>query len=257
MFADFTIELTSTNIVKITLWILIAFSAITWGIIFFKSWVFWAVDRANRTYAAAFWAASDLGEAAQVGQDKSAMGRIAGAGFHVLKDVNSNASRPLELSGDIQSILERSLRQQISKERKVLEQGLALLASVGSTAPFVGLFGTVWGIMHALEGISKAKSASLDVVAGPIGEALIATAIGIAVAVPAVIAYNFFLRRNKVIWAFLDDFATDFVHLALKTSFIIKRPAGAAAEEPAAAAALKKPVAALHRDSAHAKGAHA
>ncbi len=212
------IELTSSDIVKFTLWILIGFSAITWGIIFFKAWIFWTIGRANSIYGSAFWAAADLKEASRVEQEKSAMGRIAGAGFHVLNDVSSNTSRPLELSGDIQSILERSLRQQISKERKVLEQGLAMLASIGSTAPFVGLFGTVWGIMHALEGISKAKSASLDVVAGPIGEALIATAIGIATAIPAVLAYNYFLRRMKLCEAELDYFATDFFNLAVKSS---------------------------------------
>jgi biopolymer transport protein ExbB len=98
------------------------------------------------------------------------------------------------------------------------------LATIGSISPFVGLFGTVWGIMGALTNISKSGSASLEVVAGPIGEALVATAIGIAVAVPAVVAYNFFIRRNKVIWAYLDDFALDFIHLALKSSFIIDRP---------------------------------
>ena len=211
------IQLTSSNIVQITLAVLIGFSAITWGIIFFKSWVFWSVNQANNAYGEAFWAASNLAEAAKVEQEKSAMGRIAGAGFHVL-DVRGSASRPLELSGDIQSILERSLRQQISKERKVLESGLAMLASIGSTAPFVGLFGTVWGIMHALEGISKAKSASLDVVAGPIGEALVATAIGIAAAIPAVLAYNYFLRKMKLSEAELDYFATDFLNLAVKSS---------------------------------------
>jgi len=212
------IELSSSDIVKFTLWILIGFSAITWGIIFFKSWVFWSVNRANNAYGEAFWAASTLKEASEVEQEKSAVGRIAGAGFHVLSDVRSHNSRPLELSGDIQSILERSLRQQISKERKVLESGLAMLASIGSTAPFVGLFGTVWGIMHALEGISKAKSASLDVVAGPIGEALVATAIGIAAAIPAVLAYNYFLRKMKLSEAELDYFATDFLNLAVKSS---------------------------------------
>lgn len=212
------IEMNSSDIVQYTLWLLIGFSALTWGIIFFKTWIFWSVNRANSAYGAAFWAAADLQEAAAVEHDKSAMGRIAGAGFHVLSDVRSHASRPLELSGDIQSILERSLRQQISKERKILESGLAVLASIGSTAPFVGLFGTVWGIMHALQGISKAKSASLDVVAGPIGEALIATAIGIAAAIPAVLAYNFFLRKMKLCEAELDYFATDFFNLAVKSS---------------------------------------
>ena len=111
----------------------------------------------------------------------------------------------------------------MQKERGSLESGLSILATIGSISPFVGLFGTVWGIMGALTSISKSGSASLEVVAGPIGEALVATAVGIAVAVPAVIGYNFFIRRNKVIWAYLDDFAIDFVHLALKTSFLIKR----------------------------------
>jgi biopolymer transport protein ExbB len=210
------IEMSSAGIVQITLWVLIGFSVLTWGIIFLKSWTIWRIGRHNRAYGQAFWAAADLRAAADLDHAASAMGRIARAGFHVLSDVRSKASRMLELSGDIQSILERSLRQQISKERKVLEQGLSMLASIGSTSPFVGLFGTVWGIMHALQDISKAKSASLDVVAGPIGEALIATAIGIAAAIPAVLAYNFFLRRIKLCEAELEYFAIDFLNLAVK-----------------------------------------
>jgi biopolymer transport protein ExbB len=98
-----------------------------------------------------------------------------------------------------------------------------ILASIGSTAPFVGLFGTVWGIMHALTEISKAGSASLDVVAGPIGEALIATAIGIAAAIPAVLAYNYFLRQTKLFQTELENFATDFLHLALRTGFSMRK----------------------------------
>ncbi|WP_045223852.1 MotA/TolQ/ExbB proton channel family protein [Methyloterricola oryzae] len=211
------IEVSAGNIVQITLWVLIAFSVITWGIIFFKTWSLWRIGQGNRGYGEAFWGATDLEAAAHLEHQDSAWGRIAGAGFSVLGEMRSNTSRLLELSGDIQSILERSLRQQISKERKVLEQGLSMLASIGSTSPFVGLFGTVWGIMHALKDISQAKSASLDVVAGPIGEALIATAIGIAAAIPAVLAYNFFLRRIKLCESELEDFATDFLNLAVKT----------------------------------------
>lgn len=211
------IELSSSSIVQATLWVLIGFSVATWGMIFYKAWSYWSIGRANNHYGRAFWGASDLADAARIEAGESALGRIAGAGFHVLNDLRSNTSRMLELSGDIQSILERSLRQQISKERKVLEQGLSMLASIGSTSPFVGLFGTVWGIMHALQDISKAKSASLDVVAGPIGEALIATAIGIAAAIPAVLAYNFFLRQLKLCEAELDYFATDFLNLAVKS----------------------------------------
>ncbi|RMP36750.1 TonB system transport protein ExbB, partial [Pseudomonas syringae pv. antirrhini] len=112
-----------------------------------------------------------------------------------------------------------SLRQQIHKERRRLESGMILLASIGSTAPFIGLFGTVFGIIHALTAISQAKSASIAVVAGPIGEALVATGVGIAVAVPAVLAYNFFGRRMKLVIADLEEFAVDFLNLSQRNAF--------------------------------------
>ncbi|NQD58352.1 MotA/TolQ/ExbB proton channel family protein, partial [Pseudomonas sp. CM25] len=122
--------------------------------------------------------------------------------------------------------LERALRQQIVRERRSLETGLAVVASIGSTSPFIGLFGTVWGIMEALEGISAAGSASLETVAGPIGAALVATGVGIAVAVPAVLVYNYFLRRLKLTAADLDDFAHDFYSLAQKSAFrVLVHPA--------------------------------
>src|SRR5690606_1445747 len=110
-------------------------------------------------------------------------------------------------------------RKQILAERRQLEQGSAVLASIGNNAPFIGLFGTVFGIIHALQAIAASGSASMDIVAGPIGDALIATGIGIAVAVPAVLAYNYFVRSVKGIGADLDDFATDFVSLNQKRGF--------------------------------------
>ena len=125
-----------------------------------------------------------------------------------------------------QDRLERALRQQIVRERRSLETGLAVVASIGSTSPFIGLFGTVWGIMEALKGISAAGSASLETVAGPIGAALVATGVGIAVAVPAVLVYNYFLRRLKLTAADLDDFAHDFYSLAQKNAFrVLLHPA--------------------------------
>ncbi len=150
--------------------------------------------------------------------------QLAARGCEALRPATD--AHDLEHAGDRRDLLERCLRQQLQRERRSLEGGLTLLASIGSTSPFVGLFGTVWGIMHALQDITKSGSASLDVVAGPIGEALVATAIGIAVAVPAVLAYNFFLRRMKIMIAELEDFATDFVNLALKTAWRLERPAG-------------------------------
>jgi len=105
--------------------------------------------------------------------------------------------------------LTRALRQSIARSTASLEGGLTTLASIGSTAPFVGLFGTVWGIYHALVGISVSGAATLDHVAGPVGEALIMTAAGLFVAIPAVLAYNAFNRANRIELAELDAFAHD------------------------------------------------
>jgi biopolymer transport protein ExbB len=105
--------------------------------------------------------------------------------------------------------IDRALRQAVARESSKLENGLTWLATTGSSAPFVGLLGTVWGIYHALIAIGASGDASIDVVAGPVGEALIMTAIGLFVAIPAVLAYNFFSRSNRKINARFDEFAHD------------------------------------------------
>ncbi|KRD73532.1 MULTISPECIES: MotA/TolQ/ExbB proton channel family protein [unclassified Lysobacter] len=105
--------------------------------------------------------------------------------------------------------VDRALRQGVTRESSRLESGLTVLATVGSTAPFVGLLGTVWGIYHALIKIGATGQASIDAVAGPVGEALIMTAIGLFVAIPAVLAYNFFVRLNRVTNNKFDTFAHD------------------------------------------------
>jgi biopolymer transport protein ExbB len=105
--------------------------------------------------------------------------------------------------------LTRAMRRAIDEDTARLESGLTLLASVGSTAPFVGLFGTVWGVYHALVAIGLSGQGTLDKVAGPVGEALIMTALGLAVAIPAVLAYNAFVRSNRLVLARLDAFAHD------------------------------------------------
>ncbi|MEO8459179.1 MAG: MotA/TolQ/ExbB proton channel family protein [Dokdonella sp.] len=105
--------------------------------------------------------------------------------------------------------IDRALRQAVSRESMRLESGLTVLATVGSAAPFVGLLGTVWGIYHALIKIGASGEASIQVVAGPVGEALIMTAFGLFVAIPAVLAYNFFVRSNRLTYARFDEFAHD------------------------------------------------
>ena len=120
-----------------------------------------------------------------------------------------HAQPQLHDSLDVSDWLTRSLRNSIDESTARLQSGLAVLASVGSTAPFVGLFGTVWGIYHALIAISVAGQATIDKVAGPIGEALIMTALGLAVAIPAVLGYNALVRGNKGVIMKLNRFAHD------------------------------------------------
>lgn len=200
-----------------TLWLLIAFSVITWTIMLIKAWQQWQMGKQNRMFHRLFWEAKGLSAAAEAVKDTHGpLAQVCRAGFGVMRDMRSTDKADLQHSGDLQDILERTLRQEVQNQQGALDSGLAPLASIGSTAPFVGLFGTVWGIMHALQDIGLTGSAGLDVVAGPIGEALIATALGIATAVPAVLAYNFFLRRLRINVAQLENFATDFLHLAIK-----------------------------------------
>ncbi|WAR46675.1 MotA/TolQ/ExbB proton channel family protein [Methylomonas rapida] len=226
-------DIATSVIVDGTLNTLIGASVVTWSLILIKGIQHLRIGFHNRKFSKAFWSSPNIQAAAQLEDLKGPAARVAGAGFSTLIETDDGAStHDLEHTWDRQELLDRRLRQQMQKERGSLESGLAVLATIGSISPFVGLFGTVWGIMGALTSISKSGSASLEVVAGPIGEALIATAVGIAVAVPAVVGYNFFIRRNKVIWAFLDDFAIDFVHLALKASFIIERPKGKSQTQP-------------------------
>jgi biopolymer transport protein ExbB len=135
--------------------------------------------------------------------------RVVAAGFEALRK-HARVAAKVSLDDWISQSTDRA----VDRAQRQLQFGLAVLATVGSTAPFVGLFGTVWGIYHALTAIGVAGQASIDKVAGPVGEALIMTAIGLAVAVPAVLGYNWLVRRNKVVMDNLRDFSSD-VHSAL------------------------------------------
>jgi biopolymer transport protein ExbB len=202
-----------------TLYTLLIFSVITWTLIFFKIWQFINNRRCNERFESAFWSLPTLKQVKELSPDlaKGSQARLAYEGLAWLDEHQRTAGTMLKHCGDSAELLEQTLRVQLQKEQHAMESGLTLLASIGSTAPFVGLFGTVLGIMHAMHEITASGSTSLDVVAGPIGDALVATAIGIAVAVPAVLAYNFFLRRVKIQRTRLENFVASFLSVALNT----------------------------------------
>ena len=207
-----------------TLYTLLVFSVATWTVIFFKIWQFARNSYYNRRYNQAFWDAATLEQAKTLPAELASgpQARIAKQGFTWMDESQQSTGKSLKYRGVPAELLEHSLLVQMQQEQHTMESGLTMLASIGSTAPFVGLFGTVLGIMHAMHEITASGSTSLDVVAGPIGDALVATAIGIAVAVPAVLAYNFFLRRVKQQRAGLENFVVSFMHIAPSANVNVK-----------------------------------
>ena len=207
-----------SNIVNSTLCLLGCFSLVTWSVIVLKvGELAWNTFR-NHRFIKQF--ANNVSLQPVDLQINSQATRIYQVGLNTLSHLRGQTTLPIDQYQAWHNLLERNLRQQLQKEKSKMESGLGWLASFGSTSPFVGLFGTVWGIMHALKDIGAKGSAGLDVVAGPIGEALIATALGIAVAIPAVLAYNFFLRQNRATLATLDHFATDFLHSSMQAHLL-------------------------------------
>ena len=192
--------------------LLLAMSVAAWVLIFWKAWVLRRVQHDLARAVPAFWAAPDLASARQqlMGFDREAV-------LLPLLDAATAAAPAdtLEARGQLASQLTRRLRDALHRALAPLQFGQVLLASIGSTAPFIGLFGTVWGIYHALINIAAAGSISIDKVSGPVGEALVMTAAGLAVAIPAVLAYNVFGKRVSACAAELEGFAHDLREMQL------------------------------------------
>lgn len=197
------------GVIRATAYILIVMSVASWFLILWKSWSWWRTRRASLQLDQ-FWSAKSIDEAIALIRPLDSEGifvPIAAGGAAAAQAPVAEES--LAARVDRSELITRALRQRINEAAARLEAGLTFLASVGSTAPFVGLFGTVWGIYHALLSIAATGTVSIDKVAGPVGEALIMTAFGLAVAIPAVLAYNAFTRVNRVVLAQLDGFAHD------------------------------------------------
>ncbi len=191
---------------------LMLMSLASWYLILAKGLTHLRIRRRSREFLAEFWAASSL---EQVENEISTHGaeepfaHLTSHALHARKHHAKYGALKLEESGSTAAFVTRIIRKVIDEETARLENGLTVLASVGSTAPFVGLFGTVWGVYHALLSISMTDGVTINRIAGPVGEALIMTGLGLAVAIPAVLAYNAFVRVNRVYLAQLDAFAHD------------------------------------------------
>jgi biopolymer transport protein ExbB len=209
----------SDAVTKGTLVILVLMSAASWYVIFTKLFEQFKLGRQARAANKTFWNSGALPQAIDTLHKRSAFYFIARSGVDATE-------RHQGLLGhiDLNTWVSISIQRAIESVQSRLQDGLALLATVGSTAPFVGLFGTVWGIYHALTAIGIAGQASIDKVAGPVGEALIMTAIGLAVAVPAVLGYNWLVRRNRAALERVRAFAAD-LHAVVLGS-VIERAAG-------------------------------
>jgi biopolymer transport protein ExbB len=198
--------------------LLFVMSLLTWYLILTKALQYWRVRHQASAALDAFWNAPTL-EAAQ-----TQMARIAPDSPYTATVLEHHARHGRSGAAsilDFGEFMTRAIRRGVQRASSGLDAGLSMLASIGATAPFIGLFGTVWGIYHALVGIGFTGQATIDKVAGPVGEALIMTAFGIAVAVPAVLAYNTLLRGNRVLREELDGFAHD-LHAYLTTGALLR-----------------------------------
>jgi len=214
------------GLARLVLALLLMASVVTWYLIFSKGYRAWRMRRKSAAFLAAFWEAPNLEAVAsrirETGADEP-FSHLVHHGFTAIEQLQrcQRGGASLIDSGAPEELLTRALKRAIDEDRGQLEFGQSFLATVASASPFVGLFGTVWGIYHALVAIGLSGQSSLDKVAGPVGEALIMTGLGLAVAIPAAVAYNAFARVNRNTLAGLNSFGYDvfaFLSTGIKTS---------------------------------------
>jgi len=202
------------TIVNLVLGILILLSVYVWGVSLWKIWQLRGVKKNADEFERTFWDAKDFFVGEQVAEDSNSLNaQLARVGYSELKAYMEHPEG-LKFVGEPRDVIQFALYRTKARISQQLERGLAFLGTIGALSPFIGLFGTVWGIMHALTAIAATGKASIDVVAGPIGEALIATGIGIATAVPAVFFYNYLVRKLKLQSVEMDTFIEAFLRLA-------------------------------------------
>jgi biopolymer transport protein ExbB len=201
---------------KGVLGVLLLLSVVSWYLIITRALDNWLMQRRADAFVQTFWQARSIDEVASrlQGRNDNAFAALVEA---ALQTRTHREADHLAAAGGFAEYLTRTLNNSIDGEATAAEHGLTVLATAGSASPYIGLFGTVWGIYHALVQIGMSGQGTLDKVAGPVGEALIMTALGLAVAIPAVLAYNAFNRRNRLWLARLEAFGHDlYVLLTVK-----------------------------------------
>ena len=205
-------------VVLAVLWLLIGCSAAAWGITFYKLGQIRRARKQSERFVEVFWDSNSLSNinTASLEFKQSPVAQVFRAGYQELvrltRGKRGDDESETELGGSAN--VERAMRRATNQEVTKLERALTFLATIASTAPFIGLFGTVWGIMNAFRGLSTAQSSSIPAVAPGISEALIATAVGLAAAIPAVVAFNHFNREVRVLHADMDNFSSEFLNIA-------------------------------------------
>lgn len=192
--------------------LLLLMSITTWYLIFFKSLVNMRQNMLSNRFVKRFWGAASLEQVEKelkIHGARDPFSRLTIEALHSAEHYHRYGASNLAEVGTHSEFVTRSMRKVIDEETNKLENGLTILGSIGSTAPFIGLFGTVWGVYHALVSIGLSDGVSINKIAGPVGEALIMTGFGLAVAIPAVLAFNAFVRRNRITLTKLDGFAHD------------------------------------------------
>jgi biopolymer transport protein ExbB len=195
---------------KALLGVLLLMSVISWVLIATKGLTQFVRKRRSEAFLNFFWNATSLDEVqAEITTHgvREPFAHLTAHAMHAKAHHAKYGAAKLAEAGSEQEFLTRTIKKVLDEETMQLESGLTLLATIGATAPFVGLFGTVWGVYHALVAIGMSGAGTLDKVAGPVGEALIMTGLGLAVAIPAVMAYNWMARSNRLLTGRLDAFA--------------------------------------------------
>src|SRR4029079_15444497 len=212
-------------------------SVASWAIIAVKGLTLALRKGRSSAFLDFFWNARSLeavaGEIATHGA-RDPFSHLTSHAMHAQAHHARYGAAKLEEAGTSSELVTRTIKKVLDEETTRVDTGLAVSAIVGATAPFVGLFGTVWGVYHALVAIGISGQGTLDKVAGPVGEALIMTALGLAVAIPAVLAYNGFVRANRLVLAQLDAFAHD-LYAVLTTGAHVGDPAAVVPMMPASA----------------------